>query len=132
VLSISVHKTITICSIYLHPTSILNPKEINQLVDQLPSPYILVGDMDAHSFIWGCKDINETCRKMEHFLFNDGQPTYIHPAIGTFSAIDISLCWPSLFLDINWRVHEDLSGSDHFPTFPHFKHNGENDNLQRL
>ena len=42
-----------------------------------------------------------------------------------------ALCSPSLFLDINWKVHEDLCGSDHFPTFLHFKHKGQNDNLQR-
>ena len=64
-------------------------------------------------------------------LLNDGQPTYIRPATGNFSATDISLCSPSLFLDINWKVHEDLCGSDHFPTFLHFKHKGQNDNLQR-
>ena len=100
---------------YLPPTSILNPKEINQLVDQLPSPYILVGDMNGQSIIWGCKDINDQGRKIEHFmaqhqlcLLNDGQPTYIRPATGNFSATDISLCSPSSFLDINWKVHENL------------------------
>jgi len=66
--SISAHKTITICLIYLPPTSILNPKEINRLDDQLSSRYILVGDMNAHSIIWGCKDINDKGRKIEHFI----------------------------------------------------------------
>jgi hypothetical protein len=29
-------------------------------------------------------------------------------------SIDISLVDPSLFLDLNWSVHDDLCGSDHF------------------
>ena len=61
--SISAHKTITMCSIYLPTISILNPKEINQLVDQLPSPYILVGDVNAHIKLWGCKDHNKRVEK---------------------------------------------------------------------
>jgi len=70
--------------------------------------------MDAHSILWGCKDHNDKGRKIEHFtaqhqlcLLNDGQPTYIHRATGNCSAMDISLCSASLFLDINWKVHED-------------------------
>ena len=30
------------------------------------------------------------------------------------SAIDLSLCDPSLYLDFTWSVHTDLSGSDHY------------------
>ena len=29
----------------------------------------------------------------------------------------MSICSPSLFLDFEWQVHDDLCGSDHFPTF---------------
>jgi len=34
------------------------------------------------------------------------------------AAIDISICDPSLYLDLSilsWRVHHDICGSDHFP-----------------
>ena len=30
------------------------------------------------------------------------------------SAIDLSLCDPSLYLDFTWSVRTDLSGSDHY------------------
>lgn len=48
-------------------------------------------------------------------LLNNKQSTYIHPATGTCSSIDLALCHPSLFLDFSWKVHDDLCGSDHFP-----------------
>ena len=56
---------------------------------------------------------------------------HIHPATGNVSAIDISLCSSSLFLDIYWKVSGEFCESDHLPTFLHLKHNGQNDKLQR-
>ncbi len=40
----------------------------------------------------------------------------MHPANGTYSAIDLSITDASLIQDFNWSVHDDLCGSDHFPT----------------
>jgi len=48
-------------------------------------------------------------------LLNSGSFTYLHPGTGTTSAIDLSLCHPSLYLDVSWSVHQDLCGSDHYP-----------------
>ena len=48
-------------------------------------------------------------------ILNTGNPTYFHPGTGSLSAIDLSLCHPSLYLDLSWSVHEDLCGSDHYP-----------------
>ena len=61
--------------------------------------------------------IENVIKDHELCLWNDGNPTCIHPATGSFSAIDLSICSPSLFMDFNWVVHDDLCGSDHFPTF---------------
>ena len=33
----------------------------------------------------------------------------------TYSAIDLTICDPNLFLDYNWKVHDNTCGSDHFP-----------------
>ena len=46
---------------------------------------------------------------------NDKSYTYLHPATGTFSSLDLSLCHPSILLDFDWSVCEDQHGSDHFP-----------------
>ena len=41
------HKTITLCSVYLPPRNHLkfNPKDLHYVIEQLPSPFILMGDL---------------------------------------------------------------------------------------
>ena len=53
--------------------------------------------------------------EMDLCILNDGSSTYIHPATGSTSALDLSICGPSLVLDYEWNIHEDLCGSDHSP-----------------
>jgi len=48
-------------------------------------------------------------------VLNDTSPTYIHPATGSSSAIDLSICSPDIFLDVQWKTLDDLCGSDHYP-----------------
>ena len=94
---VTAQKTITLCSVHLPPRNNFNfnPKDLQDLIDQLPSPFILMGDFNGH-----------------HTL---GSHTYLHSASGTFTAIDLTLCSPSLFLDFSWKVGPDPCGSDHFP-----------------
>ena len=40
---------------------------------------------------------------------------YLHQATGTYTSLDLSVCFPTLLLDYDWKVHDDLGGSDHFP-----------------
>jgi len=44
---------ITICSIYLHQDDHITCGAIEDLANQLPTPYILTGDFNAHNCIWG-------------------------------------------------------------------------------
>ena len=48
-------------------------------------------------------------------LMNYGSYTYLHPGSGTFTAIDLSLCTPGIFMDLDFEVESDTYGSDHFP-----------------
>ena len=56
-------------------------------------------------------------------LFNKKSPTHLDPSSVTFSAIDLTLCNTSLFLDFTWTVYNDTCESDHFPIvlkeYPH-------------
>lgn len=45
---------------------------------------------------------------------NDGRPTRCNTATGVESAIDLSLCDPTLSLIFNWGVLQDLYDSDHY------------------
>ena len=119
---VTLHRIITICSIYLPPNTAINIQELDDLLNQLPLPVILMGDFNAHSPLWGCKDLNSRGRVIEDFinnnnlcLLNEGISTYLHPASGARTAIDITLCSPLLATDFIWSVHDDLCGSDHYP-----------------
>lgn len=48
-------------------------------------------------------------------IFNDKSLTYICLLSGNQSALDPSLCDPSIFLDFSWKVLPDTYGSDHYP-----------------
>ncbi|GFW23121.1 putative RNA-directed DNA polymerase from transposon X-element [Trichonephila clavipes] len=96
--------------------------ELQELIDQLPSPFILLGDFNAHHLLWGCQDVNSRGKIVEKLLteldlalLNDGSNTYFHSPTQSFSAIDLSICTPSLLLDLTWSVLGNPLGSDHFP-----------------
>jgi len=110
------HKTICVCSIYLSPSSKFNVNDVDNLITQLLPPILLLGDFSAHSSLWGCSKTNVRGKLVEDILLkhnvsllNDGSYTYLHPATGSLSAIDLSIATPSLYLD----------GSDHFPICIH-------------
>ncbi|GFW27936.1 CCHC-type domain-containing protein [Trichonephila clavipes] len=119
---VSIFSTITICNVYLPPNAPLNFRELKELIDQLPSPFILLGDFNAYHLLWGCQDVNSRGKVVEKFLteldltlLNDGSNTYFHSPTQSFSAIDLSICSLSLLLDLTWSVLGNPLGSDHFP-----------------
>ena len=72
--------------------------------------------------MWGCANTNEKGQTLEKFvtehnlvLLNDKSYTYLHPATGSFSSLDLTICSPEIFTDLSWKVNDDLHGSDHFP-----------------
>ena len=48
-------------------------------------------------------------------MMNNKSNTILDSGKGTFSACDLSLCHPSLYLDFDWTVGEDQHGSDKYP-----------------
>jgi hypothetical protein len=119
---ITLDKTITLCSIYIPPNSALNLAQLKILADQLPTPFIIMGDFNGHNSLWGSKTTTDKGKQLEDFLsqeglciFNDGTDTYLHTGNGSYSAIDLTVTDPSLLLDFSWKVHDDLCRSGHFP-----------------
>ena len=83
---------------------------------------MLLGDFNGHNVLWGSKDNDPRGDLIEDFitqndicLMNDKSNTFLDSGKGTLSALDLSLCHPSLYLDFDWSVCEDQHGSDHFP-----------------
>jgi len=120
---VTLNKVVTFCSIYLPPSDHIAKTDLINLIEQLPSPsFVLLGDFSGHSPVWGNESYNsrgqmlkDLFSEMDLCSLNDGSSTYIHPATGSTSALDLSICGPSLVLVYEWNIHEDLCGSDHFP-----------------
>ena len=117
---VTLHKTINICSIYIPPHDAINESEIN-ILQQLPTSFILLDDFNSHNTMWGCRSTNHKGQTLKNInnnnlcLFNKKSPTHLDPSSATYSAIDLILCDTSLFLDFTWTVYDDTCGSDHFP-----------------
>ena len=104
--SVTLDKEITLCSIYIPPS---------------PSLFILLGDFNGHNVLWGSEDndprgdlIEDVITQNDICLMNDKSNTFLDSGKGTFSALDLSICHPSL-LTYEWSVCEDQHVSDHFP-----------------
>ena len=127
-------KWITICSLYLDPTlenrlqdAHGNPRQlelsdIQTLIDQLPQPFVLMGDFNAKHTLWGEQCCNRWGLIVEQLLdmnditlMNDGSPTRHDVYHNSDSAIDLTICSSSLRLDYQWAVDQDDHGSDHWP-----------------
>ena len=49
----SAKKTLTVCNIYLPPSLDVNFSDLEHLIQQLPTPFVLVGVLNALSPLWG-------------------------------------------------------------------------------
>jgi len=123
-IAVRIHSSspVTICCIYLHHLDAVTSMLLEELVNQLPKPYILTGDFNAHHFLWGSNKTDQRGMEIESFmetadvtLLNNGSPTHFNVYTGNTSAIDLSFCSPNLTHLITWSTHENLYSSDHFP-----------------
>ncbi|GFX25589.1 probable RNA-directed DNA polymerase from transposon X-element [Trichonephila clavipes] len=96
--------------------------DLNHLVSQLPAPFILLGDFNGHSPLWGHNDTNSRGRQIEQLisdhclcLLNNDEKTYFHAPTRTFHSLDLAICSPTLLPMLNFEVANDLHNSDHFP-----------------
>ena len=122
---VTIHKTIHVCSLYLPPGDRFNIADLEHLLAQLPKPFIIIGDFNSHSNVWGCRDTDQKGRIIDVIIINNlllynnkytyTSYTYLHPGTGIYPAIDLTLADASIFLDNSWKVHDDTCGSDHFP-----------------
>lgn len=100
----------------------MDENEMQNIINQLPTPFMLLGDFNSHNPIWGSKNINQKGKDLEKLIlkhnlciFNTHTPTYMCPYSGKYSAIDLTLSDPSIFMDFSWSTFDDTCRSDHFP-----------------
>ncbi|GBM97610.1 hypothetical protein AVEN_165868-1 [Araneus ventricosus] len=113
---------ITICSLYLPPHQTVHQTELNNLISQLPSPFLILGDLNGHSPLWGGTETNSRGRQIEQLLadhniclLNNNEKTHFHLSTQTFHSIDLALCTPALLPFLNLTADDNLHNSDHFP-----------------
>lgn len=116
------NKLITIASIYIPPNYTLLKTEFESLMCELPEPYMVVGDFNAHNTLWGDSRCDARGRLVESFLFSTGacllnrtEPTFFSMANNTSSSIDLSIASSTLVPYLQWNVIKSTYGSDHFP-----------------
>ncbi|GFX13664.1 probable RNA-directed DNA polymerase from transposon X-element [Trichonephila clavipes] len=63
---IHIHSLVTVCCVYLPPNDVVPQVDLNRLVSQLPAPFLLLGDFNGHSPLWGHDDTNS--RGRHHLL----------------------------------------------------------------
>ncbi|GBM78940.1 hypothetical protein AVEN_123664-1, partial [Araneus ventricosus] len=121
-IQIHVGMLLTICTIYLPPNQTIYQRDLDNLLDQLPAPFILLGDMNGHSCLWGSSDTNSRGLQIEKLIFdynlcilNDNSKTYFHSINRTFHTVDLAICSPSILTRWEFTVDENLYNSDHFP-----------------
>ncbi|GFY17498.1 putative RNA-directed DNA polymerase from transposon X-element [Trichonephila clavipes] len=122
--AVRIHSTsfITVCCVYLPPNAVIRQQDLNNLVDQLPTPFVILGDFNGHSTLWGSVKTNPRGRQMEQVLsdhclclLNHDEPTYFHQPTRSFHTLDLAIYSPSILPYLNFSVEKDLYNSDHFP-----------------
>jgi hypothetical protein len=113
---------LTVCNVYLLPNATITVLELSMLIEQLPRPFVLLGDFKAHNVIWGSNRTDTRGEMLESLmedynlvLLNSGANTRFNAANGTFSAIDLTLCNPTLAPKTAWEIEPYLHSSDHYP-----------------
>ena len=125
IIAIKIHlkRTYTICTIYL-PHLPISYNDIENIIDQLPRPFLLLGDFNAKSPIWGHPNTATDARgdiieriilNKNVSILNNGAPTHYHVQTNSYSSIDLAICSSDILLDYQFNTIEDLHGSDHFP-----------------
>ena len=119
----------TICNIYINQDNNTIYADLNNLLQQLPRPFIIMGDFNSHNTLWGDPGIDPAGRDIERIILNNdigllntGSHTHYHKQTNTTTAIDLTMVPTNIIADYEWKVDRDLYGSDHFPIHIKYLH----------
>jgi ribonuclease HI/exonuclease III len=124
---VHLQQQLTILNLYITRDQDFTLLDLQDLLQQLPQPVLVVGDFNSYNVLWGSARTEPRGRTVADFidasnlvLLNTGAYTHFSLGNGSYSAIDLSLASPVVAPLIDWRVHDDLCGSDHFPIILEF------------
>ena len=55
---LTLHVAVTLCSLYIPPSHNIQQRELDSIVNELPAPFIIMGDLNGHNPLWGSNDTN--------------------------------------------------------------------------
>ena len=68
VVKVTLHTTITFCNLYIPLSTALHLRNLANIVDQLPKPFMSVGDFNSHNYLWGGNTNDAKGKVMERFM----------------------------------------------------------------
>ena len=115
---------LNICNVYFNEPAEINYISLRNLIDSIPNPKLILGDMNAKHVAWGSPEtndrgtlINNVFSDKDLFVLNDGSPTYYNSFLDLYSHIDITACSDTISHKFDWEVYHSKMSSDHFPIF---------------
>ena len=61
-------KTYTVASVYVSPSETLNELAFDRMIKSFSSRYLVLGDFNGHSYLWGANQENERGKAVEHLI----------------------------------------------------------------
>ncbi|KAL4083864.1 hypothetical protein QTP88_029180 [Uroleucon formosanum] len=120
--SIRLKTPLCICNIYLPDSTDLSLNDLNDIIKQLPKPFLFLGDFNCRNQSWGSNHTDSRGKTFEKFLENDqitllnsGEYTRHNSAHNSFSAIDLTISNSAFAPKTEWKVLTEYSTSDHWP-----------------
>lgn len=117
-------RDISIVSVYLPPAPAIPFQALAELFTNIPSPCIILGDLNAHHRAWGCTNNDTRGNHIDTLInnhnlvcINDRTPTHasVHGNNITYSIIDLSLVSSNISPCFTSHVQPDPYFSDHNP-----------------
>ena len=115
---------ICVCCLYLPPNEAFTHCMLNDLIDQLPHPFIVCTDANSRHFLWGADRCDSRGNIWERVIqqhglkvLNDGSPTRLDEYTGLWSHIDLTVSSSSVGQFMKWQTDTDPYSSDHLPIY---------------
>ena len=113
---------LNVCCVYFNAQADVSSVSLQNLIDSIPHPRLILGDMNAKHPIWGSPSsdqrgvvLNDFFSEQDLFVLNDGTCTYFNPRTAVRSHLDVSVCDTDISHKFSWSVYPDKFSSDHFP-----------------
>ena len=109
---------INVCNMYIPNQHDFTQNDIENILNQIPSPFIITGDFNSHHTTWGSKNTDRRGKEIYKAVDNDNivilnnnKPTHINIANGLMSNIDLSFSNSSLAQRLEWNVYKNITSS---------------------